>query len=201
MLFFFSWLCHLSVGVWNLILRTHARYRRLLCFFIYGNSVLVSRQKLFSPYSTSHSCFTARVYSYCLCDTCHYRFYNSPKPVFLFVFLSNCLFFVLYLVLRKTVFYTPHLDYQASAGHFMSSVFQPNFPWALYLKQLAMTLTLFYLYLLIILYKKWNKMEINGLYLFKFCFFFCRSMSSVIWPATVPIAAVIFTCCLRFSFL
>ena len=92
----------------------------------------------------------------------------------LLIFLSTCLFFALYLVLRKTIFYTPHLDYQASAGHFMSSVYQPNFPWALYLKQMAMTLTLFYLYLLIILYKKWNKMEINGLYLFKFLFLFLQ---------------------------
>ena len=101
-------------------------------------------------------------------------FITHRNRYFLLIFLSTCLFFALYLVLRKTIFYTPHLDYQASAGHFMSSVYQPNFPWALYLKQMAMTLTLFYLYLLIILYKKWNKMEINGLYLFKFLFLFLQ---------------------------
>jgi hypothetical protein len=81
---------------------------------------------------------------------------------FLHVFITCSVFFAIHVVLRKTIFYTPHLDFQASAGFMWESLFKINFPLWSYIKQTAMTLNLFYLYVGIVLYKKMKGLTIDG---------------------------------------
>jgi len=80
---------------------------------------------------------------------------------YLNIALICVLFFATYYVLRKTVFYTPKYDYQASPLFFMDSINTLKFPLLPYIKQTFMTLNLFFLYLLILIYKVWLKMEID----------------------------------------
>lgn len=75
--------------------------------------------------------------------------------------LLICIFcFAIYFILRKTIFYTPTYDHQASLGYFVSSIFKLQFPLLPYIKQTVMTMNLFILYIGLVLYKKYK-----GLYL------------------------------------
>jgi len=100
--------------------------------------------------------------------------YKTKHRYFFMVFVVSTLCFVIYYVLRKTVFYTPHLDHQASPGHFWDSVIQTDFPWGLYLKQLALTLNVFFIYLGLLIYKKWNNLAIDRFLFFKLMVLFVQ---------------------------
>jgi hypothetical protein len=82
--------------------------------------------------------------------------------------------FAVYFLLRKTVFYTPKYDHQASPAFFVKSIFKLKFPLLPYLKQLLMTLNIFVLYLLVIAYKKYKKMNVNGFELVKIILLFIQ---------------------------
>ena len=93
---------------------------------------------------------------------------------FLKVVFACTLFFVIHVLLRKTVFYTPHLDYQASGDYFSSNLFHLNYSLSSYLKQLVMTLNLFFLYLGIVLYKKIKGLSFDGFSLIKILILFIQ---------------------------
>jgi hypothetical protein len=81
---------------------------------------------------------------------------------YLHVLLMCIACFAIYFVLRKTTFYTPKYDHQASPAFFASSLFKLKFPLLPYLKQVLMTLNIFILYVLVVAYKRYKKMPING---------------------------------------
>jgi hypothetical protein len=77
------------------------------------------------------------------------------KDKFYVITIVACLIcFVTYLVLRKTLFYTPKYDHQASAVFFLESLLKIKIPILQYVRQTLMTLNLFIIYVGLILYKK-----------------------------------------------
>jgi hypothetical protein len=76
--------------------------------------------------------------------------------------LGMCILcFGIYFVLRKTIFYTPRYDHQASFSYFMESVFTIKFPLLTYLRQTALTLNIFFIYVLLFVYKESKRMTTN----------------------------------------
>lgn len=82
--------------------------------------------------------------------------------------------FLIYYVLRKTVFYTPRFDHQASADFFIDSLLTIKFPLVPYIKQTLMTLNIIFVYLIILLIKKVKKMPIDNFYFFKIILLFIQ---------------------------
>ncbi len=94
-------------------------------------------------------------------------FWKLRNKYFLHILLVCIGCFAIYFVLRKTIFYTPKYDHQASPGYFLESIFKLQFPLLAYLKQLLMTLNIAILYALVIIYKKYKKMTYDGFALVK----------------------------------
>jgi hypothetical protein len=93
---------------------------------------------------------------------------------FLSVAILCVISFAIYIVLRKTVFYTPTYDHQASAGYFLESILKIQFPLLPYIKQTMMTINIFILYLLVVMYKKYHKMNIDSYNLLKIVLLFVQ---------------------------
>lgn len=94
---------------------------------------------------------------YALCD-----FWKTKDKYYLYMLLTCIACFGTYMVLRKTIFFTPKYDHQASAGFFVESVFSIKFPLVPYLKQLIMTMNIFILYTGVLIYKWFKKTEVDG---------------------------------------
>lgn len=88
-------------------------------------------------------------------------YWKVRQAYFFKVGLAAAIFFVLHVILRKTIFYTPHLDFQSSGDFFLSNLFQLNYSLADYFKQLLLTLNLFILYVGLLLYKKYHSLPIS----------------------------------------
>jgi hypothetical protein len=86
---------------------------------------------------------------------------------FLFVLLACILCFLIYYVMRKTIFYTPKYDFQASPGFFAESILQLQFPLIPFIKQSLMTMNLFILYFGIMVYKWMSRMPTGRFELLK----------------------------------
>ena len=82
--------------------------------------------------------------------------------------------FGIYYVLRKTLFYTPKYDHQASPAYFLRAFIELRFPIFPYLKQTLMTLNLFILYILVVIYKKIKNIEIDKFNLLKLVLLFAQ---------------------------
>lgn len=101
-------------------------------------------------------------------------FWKTREKYFLYTLLFCIGCFVIYFVLRKTVFYTPKYDHQASPSYFLESIVQIRFPLVPYIKQTLMTINVFILYLLVVAYKKYKKLEIDKFYLLKLTLLFLQ---------------------------
>jgi hypothetical protein len=89
-------------------------------------------------------------------------FLQSKSEKYYLITLACCLFsFLIYFVLRKTIFYTAALDSQASPAALAEGLLQFHLPDISFLKQSAMTLNLFFIYLGLILYKIYLKLSID----------------------------------------
>lgn len=82
--------------------------------------------------------------------------------------------FLIYYVLRKTVFFTPTYDHQASASFFLDSVTKLKFPLWPYLKQTLMTINIFLIYIALILYKKWRRLPFDDFAFLKIILLFIQ---------------------------
>lgn len=96
------------------------------------------------------------------------------EKYYLHVLLICIVCFAIYYVLRKTLFYTPLYDKQASPGYFLESLTRLKFPLGSYLRQTLMTLNLFIIYLVIVSYKKIKKTEIDKFGLIKLLLLFLQ---------------------------
>jgi hypothetical protein len=101
-------------------------------------------------------------------------FWKYKLKYYLHILLSCIVCFTIYFILRKTIFYTPRFDYQASPAFFIDSLFKIKFPLIPYIKQTLMTLNIFIIYLLIVFYKKWKKLEIDQFNLLKLILLFLQ---------------------------
>lgn len=98
--------------------------------------------------------------------------YRVKYYVYVLVICIIC--FAIYFILRKTLFFTPRFDYQASPAFFLDSVFKLKFPLLPYLKQTAITLNVFILYLLVVCYKLFKKLELDKFNLLKLILLFLQ---------------------------
>jgi hypothetical protein len=78
---------------------------------------------------------------------------KDRERYYLRVVVYSSFLFAGYMILRKTFFYTPTYDYQASLGYFFDSVIKIKFPIIPYIKQTLMTLNIFLIYLGVITFK------------------------------------------------
>ncbi len=91
-----------------------------------------------------------------LCD-----WFKLRENYYVKVIIACIFFFLTYYLLRKTVFYTPKYDHQASGSFFIDSILTTKFPILPYIKQTLMTLNIFILYIGIVAYKILNKINID----------------------------------------
>jgi hypothetical protein len=101
-------------------------------------------------------------------------YWKYREKYYLHVLAMSVVSFGIYYVLRKTYFYTPLYDHQATAGYFLQSLFEIRFPLFTYLKQTLMTLNIFILYILLVVYKKINKLQIDRFNFWKLIFLFLQ---------------------------
>jgi hypothetical protein len=81
------------------------------------------------------------------------------------VFAISAFAWAVYFLLRKYVFMTPHWHYQTSARFLVSAILDMRMDLVTMFRQTFMTMNIFFIYLLILLYKKVKKMEFNQYYL------------------------------------
>ncbi len=96
------------------------------------------------------------------------------EKYYLHILVSCVVCFIVYIVLRKTIFYTPKYDHQASAAFFFNSILKIKFPLGTYIRQTVMTLNIFLVYLALIIYKKYKKMKIDNFNLIKLVLLFLQ---------------------------
>lgn len=93
----------------------------------------------------------------------HYFFDKSEKKYFLSVFLFSILGFVIYFVLRKTLFFTPYFSSQLEFPDIISRLLHPGFPVGDYIRQSFMNQNILLLYLFVVFYKMYKKIDIDKL--------------------------------------
>jgi hypothetical protein len=91
-----------------------------------------------------------------LCD-----YWKHRDRFYLYTLLVCILCFTIYIILRKTVFYTPKYDHQASTGFFLNSIFSLKFPLVPFIKQTLMTMNISFIYIAVLIYKKMKGLSID----------------------------------------
>ena len=84
---------------------------------------------------------------------------------FVAVLLASIASFGLYYILRKTVFYSPLHDGQTKPGFFLQSLLHPEIAWGPFIKQLALSCNLLWLYVAVVVYKMCNGIAFNKRFL------------------------------------
>lgn len=103
-----------------------------------------------------------------------YLHYKPQKSFYLHTLLACIFLFTVYFILRKTVFYTPALDHQASPGFLLQSLLEFKVPGFTYVKQAAMTMNLVFIYLGVILFKFTRRVAIERFSLLKLTLLFLQ---------------------------
>lgn len=91
-------------------------------------------------------------------------FYFLRIRYLLLIFISSLLFFAVFLILRKTLFYTPHFDYQMSPDTLLNSILHPFVNWTSFIKQSLLLSNLLFLYFFVIIYKRINNFSVSKNY-------------------------------------
>jgi hypothetical protein len=84
---------------------------------------------------------------------------------FVAVLLASIASFGLYYILRKTIFYSPLHDGQTKPGFFLQSLLHPEVAWGPFIKQLALSCNLLWLYVALVVYKTWSGIAFNKRFL------------------------------------
>ena len=92
-------------------------------------------------------------------------FKYEKNKYYLYVFLLSLVSFLIYYILRKTIFHTEHWSQQTSPSFLISSLLDINIELIPMFKQTIMTMNLYLIYIFVLLYKWQKKMEINKHYL------------------------------------
>lgn len=78
---------------------------------------------------------------------------QQRKKFHLGILIFSVLLFIMYFVLRKTLFYTPRFEHQVTLATYINSIIHPQIDWEAFIKQSFFISNIFILYLLLILYK------------------------------------------------
>lgn len=76
--------------------------------------------------------------------------------------VAACLCFVIYYILRKTVFYTTALDFQSRPDNMLLNLLNPGLNWGEYWKQFLLTANLLLLYMGLVAFKYYRNSKVNG---------------------------------------
>lgn len=96
----------------------------------------------------------------------HYLFDKSERKYFISIFAYSILGFGIYYILRKTLFYTPYFSSQLDISNLFERLFNPGFPIGEYFRQSFLNQNIFLLYILILIYKIYNRLSFDKLNLF-----------------------------------
>lgn len=80
---------------------------------------------------------------------------------FLITLLSSAAMFGVYFVLRKTIFFSPLHDGQTKPGFFLQSLLHPQIDWAPFIKQLALSCNIAFLYVVVLIHKRRKQQSIH----------------------------------------
>ena len=105
---------------------------------------------------------------------CVLDYWKFRKKYYLHVLLACIACFAIYCVLRETVFYTAFYNYQTSPSHFLYSVWHFKFPSGDYIRRTLATLNVFILYLLVVVYKRVKRTQIDTFNLVKLLLLFAQ---------------------------
>jgi hypothetical protein len=92
-------------------------------------------------------------------------FYKHRNKYYISVFAINIACFLLYFLLRKTIFHTHHWSHQTSPEFLLTTLFNSDLQLVPLIKQSLMTMNIFLIYIGIVVYKKIKGMSINKHYL------------------------------------
>jgi len=92
-------------------------------------------------------------------------FIKSKDRYYLLVWLLSILCFLTYFILRKTIFHTHHWAHQTSPEFLLHTLFNSDLQPIQLIKQTAMTMNIFFIYLGLIVYKWQKGLSINKHYL------------------------------------
>lgn len=91
-------------------------------------------------------------------------FYYNRKRYYILTVLASVVLFFVYVILRKTFFYTPHFEYQMTISTFIHSILNPQIDLSSFVKQSFLLSNLLFLYYIVILYKNINQFSFNKNY-------------------------------------
>lgn len=94
-----------------------------------------------------------------------YEFFLFRKKYYFWILLSSVLFFGIYFILRKTIFFTPRWNFQTSPASFLDALSDSGIDPASFIKQSIFISNLFWIYLCVLIYKKFNNLPFNKHYL------------------------------------
>jgi hypothetical protein len=87
---------------------------------------------------------------------------RTKKKYYIFIFFSCVLCFIVYFALRKLVFETERYSYQTNLSGLFGGESNLSFPIVPFIRQLLMTLNLFVLYILLVIFKVVRKLPIGN---------------------------------------
>ena len=85
---------------------------------------------------------------------CLLDYLKEKKPYYLCSFGLSVLAFAVHYALRKTIFFTAHLDYHSNPSFMINHFLEPGINIPEYLRQLALGLNLFFIYLVVLILLK-----------------------------------------------
>ena len=94
-----------------------------------------------------------------------FDYFKSKEKFHLLVWLLSILSFMAYFVLRKTIFHTHHWAHQTSPGFLLHTLFNSDLQLGALIKQSAMTMNVFFIYLGLVVYKWQKGLAVNKHYL------------------------------------
>jgi hypothetical protein len=102
------------------------------------------------------------------------EFYSKRSRYYLTTGIFAIICFLIYYVLRKTIFYNSALDYQSNPDYMWSNLIHINLNLLEYSRQLLLSLNLFAIYVGLVIYKKRQGLSIDSLSFFILVFLFVQ---------------------------
>lgn len=97
-------------------------------------------------------------------------YFYDRKKYYIGIFVSSCLLFIVYYIIRKTWLYTPRYEYAMSLKSYFNAIFHPNLEWLPFLKQTLLVNNLLFVYIVVLVVKKTKQLKINRNYFYNILF-------------------------------
>jgi disulfide bond formation protein DsbB len=88
-------------------------------------------------------------------------YFFDRNRFYLITLISAAALFAIYFVMRKTIFFSPLHDGQTKPGFFLQSLLHPQIDWAPFIKQLALSCNIAFLYVVVLIHKRRKQQSIH----------------------------------------